>query len=733
MSATNLNVLEPVLERVHRDFHWVRRAGRPPSRIDEPLTAARITKHLNGGAALGAVPIAPGTSTTRIALIDLDSHKGETPWPEMVDTALTIAERLAARGLRANAFRSSGGAGIHLLMLWESPQDARSVRASLAAVLESCGLSVGTKGVAAGECEVFPKQDEVGEGDYGSMFLLPLAGQSEALDPFALEPLAAEDLVWAFSESVETLPPEPAREIVPAAPVDLTLVRSAVDAVPNSGAAELDYDSWVRLVFAIHAATGGSDDGLELAHELSRKSAKYDEVFLDRNVWPHIKLKPDGVTVDTLFAEARKSGWQEDVAAEFEVLEDDTPIIARSVGEIPALNFSTDDSGRILPTITNVNTALMRPDWCGIRVGYDRFRDEVMWASAEREDWRAFKDTDYTRLRLLLEQQGFRPVSAEIARDVVHMVANLNDFDSAITWLEEQVPAWDGTPRVETFYPAYLRTVDTPYARAIGKYQWTAMAGRVLVPGCQADMVPVWVSDQGTRKTSSVKALACAPEHFIEVSFHNSDEQQARLIRGRLVGEIAELRGLHTKEAEAIKAWITRRHENWVPKYREFATTYPRRLLLIGTTNQQEFLADETGNRRWLPIAVGNIHLEAIERDRMQLWAEARERFKAAGVGWQGVVELATEAHDQHRERDDWEDLVLPYIWSPPLDHIDGRSRAELGLTTFQVLTEALGHDASKIGRVQQMRVAKILKFAGLDIKIEWEHNRTVRKWRIRR
>src|SRR5690606_14634369 len=114
----------------------------------------------------------------------------------------------------------------------------------------------------------------------------------------------------------------------------------------------------------------------------------------------------------------------------------------------------------------------------------------------------------------------------------------------------------------------------------------------------KADMAPILVGQQGAGKSTAVAAMAPAPEFFAEISFSEKDEDLARKMRGRLVAEIGELRGLHTREQEAIKAFVSRTHENWIPKYREFAVQFPRRLVFIGTTNKDEFLADETGNRR---------------------------------------------------------------------------------------------------------------------------------------
>ena len=101
----------------------------------QPLTEERLRDHLGAGPARGLCPIRAGESTTMVALLDLDSHKGEVDWPQMVEVGQRLIEALAALGLVAHPWRSRGGRGIHLILVWAEPQDARSVRALLAEVL----------------------------------------------------------------------------------------------------------------------------------------------------------------------------------------------------------------------------------------------------------------------------------------------------------------------------------------------------------------------------------------------------------------------------------------------------------------------------------------------------------------------------------------------------------------------------------------------------------------------
>jgi predicted P-loop ATPase len=340
-----------------------------------------------------------------------------------------------------------------------------------------------------------------------------------------------------------------------------------------------------------------------------------------------------------------------------------------------------------------------------------------MYSIDDGINWVPFKDSDYSKLRINLERAGFKSTNKEATRDAVLLVAESNSFDSAQLWLN--AIEWDEVNRVDSFMPTYIGTEDNPYYRAAGRYLWTALAGRVLSPGCKADMSPVLVGKQGTRKSSAVAAMSPDPMYFTEISFDEKDDDLSRKMRGCLIAEIAELRGLRTKDMEHVKAWITKQYENWVPKYREFSTTFPRRLVFIGTTNNEEFLADETGNRRWLPVRVNSvIDVDQITRDRTQLWAEAREIFKVRGVEYREAEVLAVQVHAEHMMSDPWVSIVAN--WLQKGDEYDYQSikPSELPyLQTHEVLRRALNMGANRCGKWEEMRVGIVLRALGYERK----------------
>ena len=731
MTESNLiAALEPLVSRARTDVTAIKAsAGMAWTR--EALTEARLKRHLDGTMPRGVCPIKAGESTTRIALFDLDSHKGATCWKDMVVVLARLEGALQKHGLNPVPWRSSGGRGIHAYLVWDEPQDAYSVRQLCKAVLIEIGFKDGAKGVAQNEIEVFPKQDSVPEHGFGNQFILPLAGKSAPLEPLCdYEVMPREyalELVWTPSASVPVVdrptsgrPSGLTREFIAH-----SHLKAALDAIPND-TDPLGYDEWRDVISGIHHATEGSDEGYQLAYDFSARAPHFDEQELDLKVWAWLDQKGETanpITERTIFAKAREHGWQDIASADD--FEDLTPVVLEGEqADLPLPAFVRDGKGRIEALLENVRPALLRPDVCGMDIRLDAFRGELVYADVEHPGkWLAFKDHHYTELRLTLAGLGFKPVGREMIRDVVLYVAEHQTVDTAQVWLEGLV--WDGVPRVAGFYERYFGVEASPYTTAVSRYIWTAMAGRVMDPGCQADMVPILTGAQGQGKTRGVRAMV--PEDtFRELSFHQDEDARARLMRGALMVELGELSGLRSREIETIKAWITRSKEDWVPKYQEYAVTLQRRCVIQGTSNPTDLLDDPTGARRWLPMACGEVDVEAIARDRDQLWAEARVMHAAGGVEWRKAQALAEGVHDDYRVTDTWEEAIERWLQTPDLD---GTLPGAEGFNTHDVLTQALCFREHAVKRADETRAAKVLRALGFRQKVQKEAGKSVRRW----
>jgi hypothetical protein len=499
-------------------------------------------------------------------------------------------------------------------------------------------------------------------------------------------------------------------------------------------------DEWVAVGQAL-ASLG--DEGYKLWAEWSARSSRFPGGDgLDK--WDSFTaLRTDYRAV---LAKAQRAGWVNPAArAEIDVATAFAPNFIASEA-LPAgllldrpasnpvsteLSFMAAAGGAIASTVASIETALLSPE-AGVKIGYDTFKDRVS-ISVAGEPWRPLRDTDYGRMRAAFERRGFKPVPAEAMSTAVAMVAESNTFDSAIEWANA-LPAWDGVARVDLLLPVFYGTPDTPYTRAVGAYLFTALAGRLLVPGIKADMAVIFVGLQGAQKTSSIEVLCPEPEAFGEVDLNTRDADLARSMRGKLIMEMAELNGLAGRDQEAIKAWISRRREEWTPKYKEMAVSYLRRFVLIGTDNRGEFLDDPTGARRFLPTRVGRVDIPGLAAARDQLWAEGVARFRAGGIAWQVAEELARAEHHKFEVVDEllsvvqaWLDQVPPFKLGEP---IATEPRSAGVVRGVDILTGALNTPFSQIKKNDEMRLAKIMRRLNYERGYLWENDRNIRVWK---
>lgn len=515
--------------------------------------------------------------------------------------------------------------------------------------------------------------------------------------------------LWESMIKPDTRIPREARE----ARVDLPELRKLV-ALHD---ADAGYDDWLRVGMALHHETRGSDDGLALWDDWSSNGDEYKGLQDLDSHWRSFRLDTaNPVTVDSLRinAPAEKS--------EFRVVTDEEVAAARgavivvpgtmnprlpqteSVAAVVA-KLERDKAGLAYATLPNVMEVLSVPEISGSNICYDTFKGELMLAHVDAAgEWRPIRDTDYTAARMWLENEAlFHPVSKDIVRDTVHYIGEQHKMDSAQEWLLSL--QWDGKERIKDFMPRYMGTLDAAYERSVGVYLWTALAGRVMEPGCQVDMSPVLVGLGGIGKSQGIKAMVPDISFYVEIRLDEKDDDTARKMRGVLIGEIAELRGLRTAGAERILAFMTRTQEKWTPKYMEHSTTFDRRLVMVGTTNDNEFLSGETGERRWLPVRCIKVNVAAIKRDMEQLWAEAYEMWLGNGIVWKQAEELGTVGRVEFVEEDNWTTIVREWITLTAAPHY----------VTADILTLAIGLDARTVSKGHEMRLGRIMRNLGYE------------------
>ncbi|EOV0937467.1 VapE domain-containing protein [Pseudomonas aeruginosa] len=309
-----------------------------------------------------------------------------------------------------------------------------------------------------------------------------------------------------------------------------------------------------------------------------------------------------------------------------------------TAGTLPGGEVLTWDrmnqNGEPLPSYWNTRTALLL---MGVECRYDKFRDRHLIGSHELDEYAGdFSDHAERILRdAIIRRFGFDPGEVN-PRNAVLSLCTENRFDSLLDHLHA-LPPWDGTPRLDTWLVDYLGAEDNAYTREAGAAWLSAAIVRAFEPGAKFDQMLVLEGATGLGKSTALRVLAtgtldltCA-DRFSDASFLGARDAREVLevTAGVWILECAELDGMSRKEVETLKAAITRQEDKGRLAYARTAVTVPRRFVLAGTTNEDRYLHDPTGNRRFWPVRVARGNLEGLAAVRDQLVAEALARYRS--------------------------------------------------------------------------------------------------------
>jgi hypothetical protein len=351
----------------------------------------------------------------------------------------------------------------------------------------------------------------------------------------------------------------------------------------------------------------------------------------------------------------------------------------------------------------------------GIQCQYDCFHDKLLIGGhAIGEYTGELSDHACLVLRQIISEQfGFDP-GRQHAFDASVQLCLDNQFDPIIDYLAGL--QWDGKRRLETWLQVYLGTDNTNLNRAIGRLALVAMVRRARQPGCKFDQIIVLEGEEGTNKSTSLAVLAGNAENFSDQTIlGRSDKEQQELLRGKWVYEIADLTGISKAEIEQVKAFASRTHDRARPAYGRCLVELPRRCVIFATTNEENYLKSQTGNRRFWPVKTGKINIAALQRDRDQLLAEAAtiEAVDVPLVLPETLWAEARAAQEQRMEHDPWDDL-LANVKRTIFDIPDGSGQEER-ITTDELLKVHLAIPADRQGWAIGNRLKYVMRRLGWD------------------
>lgn len=369
-------------------------------------------------------------------------------------------------------------------------------------------------------------------------------------------------------------------------------------------------------------------------------------------------------------------------------------------------------AGRPADTLGNVLSILGEdPKWSS-RLSYDTFAQEVLRDGAPLAEERATELTAQLAYDYQLDTTSARVI------ECVRAVARRHETHPVRDWLRSL--AWDGVSRIGDLmrlgFGADLSTADEEdceLVSTIGEKFMLSLVARVMRPGCKMDTMLVLTGKQGTGKSTSFETLV-GQEWFSRSKLDLLGKDGFLNLRGNWLYEIDELSSMKKVESHQSKAWLSSSVDQYRAPYARRSEKHPRQTVMCGTTNEDEFLMDPTGHRRYWPVRVLQCDLEWLAANRAQLFAEAVALYDIGRTWW---FDEGTEMAERLRVwvapfavNHPWTESVVAYLCQTKRDtftlvdllsgiHMDVKDMAPGDQATMGAIVRQLG--CPRVRRVQ--------------------------------
>ena len=350
----------------------------------------------------------------------------------------------------------------------------------------------------------------------------------------------------------------------------------------------------------------------------------------------------------------------------------------------------------------------------------DRIYQEAEKADGERKALAAIK--------------GFDINKAYISDVVISKAKSVNPVKAYFEGLQ-----WDGVHRIATLLHDTFGAEQSDYTAEVMRLMLFGILARVYAPGTKFDYMVVLQGRQETGKSSFLKSLAVRPEWYGSIgAAHMSDKKLlGEDAAGKIILEYEELDGITKKTVESLKATITRQTDQYRAAYSVLSEEHPRRYIIAGTTNQSQYLTDETGNRRYLPIPVmqaGFLSPEIVN----QVWAEAFRMFtevKSSGDLSRCLYLDKTVNEMANKCREDATRLICDEFMEPIVDWLEEKNpeTGELLKPKYTTVIEVYNNVRELKDSMSFEKAAKVIRTALKMLKWERKPKRDDKEGKVKK
>ena len=456
---------------------------------------------------------------------------------------------------------------------------------------------------------------------------------------------------------------------------------------------DMHYEDWVRVGQALYHQFDGDEEAFELWDEMFQDSGKYGGESYGRDRWrsfkTHRAFGRGPVTLASVIKmvkgkrdEVKRSERDKTMTALMDAVEDTTD--PRDLQEKVAAKVANDgelsdvereqiaaaiqakaktlgvkleiatvrgwvrarvkgtggfihlnDDGHPLCTLENFRILIEKLEWT-IRYNVIKKAIEIMIPG---ESFTRDNRDNAALACMLSECEKVRMPTKHIAQYLIR-VADENQYNPVATWVLSK--PWDGVSRLDQFFGTVKSSVPIK-DKLMRKWGIQAVAAAFSPDGIAAQGILTFVGPQNIGKTTWFRRLA--PDDLdVTLTGHTLDLKSKDSIFIALTYWIVELGELDAtfkkSEVSAMKAFITQPQDKLRRPYAAVESNFGRRTVFGGSVNGEEFLADPTGNRRYLTIPVEGFEFDHSV-DMQQVWAEFHELWRGGEAFFLSMDEVS--------------------------------------------------------------------------------------------
>lgn len=313
--------------------------------------------------------------------------------------------------------------------------------------------------------------------------------------------------------------------------------------------------------------------------------------------------------------------------------------------------------------------------------------------------------------------------SPKLCGQYIYMIAHKNEYNPVLNAIHGTT--WDGRDHLTDLYNIMgLDDGDTLSKSFVRKWmmQGYCLQFNTLPEPIRPEMILVLFGAQGVGKTWLLEKLAINPYLYKEGHTLNVDNKDSVMqATSVFLCELGELGKTTKKDVDGLKAFFTLPFDEYRVPYGAVSERHPRRTIFAGSVNDEQFLKDRTGNRRYAVIPLDSLNTNAVKAlsraDVLQMWAQIAAIVNdeiANGNTLAACFRLTAEEREQQEHRNSR--YVIPLTAEEEVTELIQKAQMQPELYNFKLMTVTEWQEHYAILRRYSVNsISRALKAAGLD------------------